>query len=499
MTVNLALTGPQGSLVVATPGNAAHLSRQSKSGAALRLAPGLYAVGASLPPEQIARHHLHSIVALFWPGGVLCGITALQGGGGPVNGVVYVAQPEPTRPTALRLPGVTIVPVIGPAALPGDTGMPEGLALSGPARVLVENVHLRGRPARYRAGTSLVEDRIDELARSGGAGRIQRVLGQLDVIASAFDPSAVQIVRDRLVAVLGSISSGVTPTSPRLAARLSGTPVDAHRVEMVQRLVKILQDRSPQPMPAFPPFSRWEWLAFFEAYFSNFIEGTEFGVDEARLIAVEGVIPESRPADAHDVSATYRLSVDPSDRVFTPRTGEELLEILASRHRVLMAARIDKRPGEFKVQRNYAGGYQFVDPDLVRGTIIKGFDAINLLDDPFARAVAMMLLITECHPFDDGNGRVARLTSNAELSAAGQVRVLIPIVYRNNYLAALAGVSRGAGNGESLISVLEFAQRWAAAVDWSTYDGAHTILTSCNAFVDPGLADSTGQRLIIPR
>jgi Fic family protein len=113
--------------------------------------------------------------------------------------------------------------------------------------------------------------------------------------------------------------------------------------------------------------------------------------------------------------------------------------------------------------------------------------------------VAMMLLITECHPFDDGNGRVARLTSNAELSAAGQVRVLIPIIYRNNYLAALSGVSGGAGNGESLISVLEFAQRWAAAVDWSTYAGAHAILTNCNAFVDPGLADSTGQRLIIPR
>ena len=49
----------------------------------------------------------------------------------------------------------------------------------------------------------------------------------------------------------------------------------------------------------------------------------------------------------------------------------------------------------------------------------------------------MMFLVTEVHPFADGNGRVARIMMNAELAAAQQTRVLIPIVYRSNYLSSL--------------------------------------------------------------
>jgi hypothetical protein len=47
---------------------------------------------------------------------------------------------------------------------------------------------------------------------------------------------------------------------------------------MMVALVIVLPDRPPVPRPTAPPVARWEWLAFFEAYFSNFIEGTEFGV-----------------------------------------------------------------------------------------------------------------------------------------------------------------------------------------------------------------------------
>jgi len=114
------------------------------------------------------------------------------------------------------------------------------------------------------------------------------------------------------------------------------------------------------------------------------------------------------------------------------------------------------------------------------------------------RVVAMMALVTECHPFNDGNGRVARLTSNAELSIAGQVRIVIPTVYRNNHLAALSGMSGGAGKGQALMAVLEFAQRWAAAVGWRDYERSLDMLTACNAFLDPGVAEVNGQRLVMP-
>jgi hypothetical protein len=288
-------------------------------------------------------------VAVVWPGAVLCGRTALSGGR-PEDGLFFVAQPELTRSSPLALPGVTIEPVAGPGALPGDMPLLHGLSLSGPARSLIENVDLRGRRPAFRAGTAAVEDQIDAQARSGGATRIQRTLDQLDVIAGSFDPSAINAVRTRLLAVLGSPSDGpLGIKSSRLGARLAGQPFDQHRLELLEGLVGVLEARAPRPVAMIGPVEAWAWLPFFESYFSNFIEGTEFGIEEARRIAVEGEVPADRPADAHDIAATYRLASDPVDQLRVPRSGEQLGEILADRHRVLMAARPEKRPGEFKV------------------------------------------------------------------------------------------------------------------------------------------------------
>jgi Fic family protein len=174
------------------------------------------------------------------------------------------------------------------------------------------------------------------------------------------------------------------------------------------------------------------------------------------------------------------------------------LDELRDLHRILLAARPEKRPGEFKERRNYAAGYAFVEPDLVVGTLRRGFDVFSSVTDPMQRAVALMLLITECHPFDDGNGRLARIISNGVLTAAGQVRIVIPTVYRNNYLAGLAGVSNGNGRGESLIAVLRFAQKWTAAVDWMAFEATDEQLRRLDAYMDPGLAEASGIRLRLP-
>ena len=490
------VAGPEGRLVVATDGNRAHLSRLGKTGRARRLAPGLWVVDSTLPPERVARLHRLAVIAHVWPGGVLSGRTALAGGE-PDQDRIYVTHPGSGRAAELRLPGLTVQPVVGPGPLPGDMPLPHGLWLSGQARVLVENVNVVGRPSRHRAGTKAAEDRMDDMARTGGAGRISTTLDQLDVISNSFDTAAVELVRTRLAALLGTVSGG-RAVSTRLAARLAGAPFDQQRLDMLTDLIGALHDRAPRPLHAVPGDAKWTWLPFFEAYFSNYIEGTEFGVEEARAIAVDGVVPASRPKDAHDVAATYRLASDPNESTTIPRSGEAFLDLLARRHSVLMAARPEKRPGEFKELPNFAGGHRFVDPELVKGTLIGGFALCNALTDPFARATALMLLVTECHPFDDGNGRVARLMSNAELAAAGQTRIVIPTVFRSDYIAGLTGVSNRAGRGEALLAVLDFAQRWTAAVEWGTYDRAVEELHNCGAFLTSSDAERAGRRLTLP-
>jgi len=491
---------PQGVLRVASSGNRSHLSRLSRAGRAWQLAPRLYVEGAVLPPESVARTHALAVIDHVWPGGAVLSDRSGLSGPVPVEGWLFLCHPDPPRRSDLVLPGLVLSPRVGPGPLPGDIPLPGGrVHQAGVVRALVENVSVPGRPAvsrpNRRAGTAVVEDRLDELARTGGNGRIQTLLAELDVIRGALPNHPAELVRERLAELLGT-RSGTLAASARLAARLSGAPYDAHCLALVQALVTTLGRTAPRPRAALG--DGWEWEPFFEAYFSNYIEGTEFGVEQARRIAVEGDIPSSRPADAHDVAATYRLAVDVQLARETPTGSSELLELLLERHAVLMSARPEKRPGQFKASPNYAGGHQFVAPDLLVGTLRRGFEVLAILTDPLHRAIALMFLLTECHPFDDGNGRVARLLANAELSRAGQVRLIVPTAYRNNYLAALSGTSQGAGRGESLVAVLDFAQRWTAAIDWSSYERARNDVEASHGFLDPAVAESTGRRLRLP-
>ena len=109
----------------------------------------------------------------------------------------------------------------------------------------------------------------------------------------------------------------------------------------------------------------------------------------------------------------------------------------------------------------------------------------------------MMFLVAEVHPFADGNGRAARIMMNAELVAAGEERIVIPTVYRANYLSALKALSQS-GQPEPLIRMLDFAQKWTAAVEWGTLDATRRELDACNAFLDPNVADEEGRRLRMP-
>ena len=194
---------------------------------------------------------------------------------------------------------------------------------------------------------------------------------------------------------------------------------------------------------------------------------------------------------------TYRVVSDPVGRATVPDGAEGLLNLLRLRHSAVMGGRPAKRPGQFKEEKNQAGSYVFVAPDLVEGTLIEGFKVGQRLPEGFARAAFQLFLISEVHPFDDGNGRVARAAMCSELSSVDQSRIVVPIVFRNEYMTALRVLSRE-GHGEVLVRTLAYAWRWTAAMPW--HDRATTIgrLTATNALLDSTDAEQSGARLELP-
>ncbi len=163
-----------------------------------------------------------------------------------------------------------------------------------------------------------------------------------------------------------------------------------------------------------------------------------------------------------------------------------------------MRGRPDKRPGAWKTENNRVGLYDFVAPDLLEGTLLKGFGRLAELPEGIARALYAMIVVTEVHPFEDGNGRVARLMMNAELSAVGAARIVIPSVYRNEYLAGLRRVSITDGDLTAYLRVMIHAWRWTAAMPWNDATAADGRFIATKALMDSTDAEISGARLELP-
>jgi hypothetical protein len=183
--------------------------------------------------------------------------------------------------------------------------------------------------------------------------------------------------------------------------------MDALRVALASEV----HPSRPSKTEAEAPFYN---AAFFDAYFSNYIEGTKFKIDEARYINDTGLVPVNRPEDGHDIIVTYQLLSNLKDVMRTHKSYKGFIDLLVARHSEIIARRPEKRPGLFNEQENYAGSISFVDYELVEGTLLKGFGLYSSLEHPFDRALLMMFLVTEVHQFEDGNGRTARAMMNSE-------------------------------------------------------------------------------------
>lgn len=463
-----------------------------------RLARRLYTTNLVDPPDVVVRRHLFDVVAALYPGALIADRSARLGAQPADDGSLFLVH---ERRAEAEVPGLLFRPRQGRGSIKGDLPLPAGLHMSSVARNLLENARLtrsrRGRVPRTLTRSEL-EQWLEALLDHRGEDGLRALREEVRALAPRLDlEPELKTLEPLIGAVLGT-RRDVHAASRQLRARQKGQPYDPQRLELFEVLFEALDQVAPVARPVLDPDSeRYRFLPFFEAYFSNFIEGTEFAVEEAREIVFGGVIPPRRPEDAHDIMGTHRLVSDPVEISRVPANAGEFISLLLSRHRVMFEGRDHVARGTFKHEVNRVGAVQFVAPSLVEGTLREGFSFYRRLAFPFARAVFQMFLVSEVHPFTDGNGRIARVMMSAELVAAHEHRIIIPQVYRNNYLMALRALTVNS-RADALIRALDFAQRYTAGIDFSTFDGARAMLDQTNSFNDPVEADAAGIRLVLP-
>lgn len=470
-------------------------SRAAARGEIRRLARGLYSTNLSEPAEQLVRRRWYGVAALYFPGAVVVDRSAAAAGPATDGSLFLDTGRPPVNPRPIALPALTLRPRNGPGRVAGDMRFAE-LWMASPARIVLDNL----RPSRARSSVSRtlrreeLEERLDRLARVRGEEALKELRDQARAIAPALDAQEQFVRLDELVgALLGTRESELRTSAAR--ARQAGLAYDTERLALLETL------RTELATETFPargaPRDPRRLFAFFEAYFSNWIEGTVFAVEEAEEIVFAGRIPSQRSADAHDVQGTFAAVTDARLGAIAPVDEDELEDYLRAAHHRIMGGRPEAAPGEYKERANRASLTFFVHPDEVRGTLRQGFALLATLPAGLPRAIFAMFLVAEVHPFADGNGRVARLLMNAELSAAALCRVVIPPVYRDEYMSALRALSQNR-DPTPLWRMLERAQRWAALMPWSRRDRLRELMTETNALATPEQATAGNLHLRDP-
>lgn len=447
-----------------------------------KLAPRIYTSNLEDSPEDIIRRNIFPILGNLYPDAVLSHRSAFEFA--PTStGQLFVTYKYTKK---IKFPGITVRLMEGNPAIEGDVPFSGELMVSQRERAFLENLQVSRQtgPDSKTLTFPQIEAKLEKIIRVNGTEELNKVRDRARVISKEL---GMETEFDKLNKIISALLSSrpVEELKSKIAiARSTGNPYDPARIQLFELLFRELkQNEFKYREEKNTTTAAYRNFAFYESYFSNYIEGTVFEIDEAKkVIATQQPIP-SRNEDSHDILGTYQLVSNIREMKITPYSPENFLEILQYRHQILLSARKDKNPGQFKVKNNRAGDTEFVDMELVRGTLMQSFDLYRALSHPFAKAAFIMFVVSEVHPFLDGNGRMARIMMNAELTAGFQTKIIIPTVYREDYLGGLRRLTR-ANDPTVYIRMLERAQAFSDTLPASDIDSMEVQLTKCNAFVE---------------
>lgn len=466
-------------------GDARAVLRAAKAGELFKIREGLYTPYAETEWSGVIARNRNDVLANLFPGGVI-GWRNFFLGGVPEDGVIYLTY---SYSRVVELPGLKVSLVAGAGAQAGDMPWKDGkLHFAGEARGYLENLASTRGVKRRSVGQDTVKQRLQTLLGQQGEAKLNTLRDQARELAP-------MLKLEREQEKLNDLITEMLATHPAATRKgIRGQPFDRARLTLFEQFAAHLRANGMPYVASVADQGRaLTHFAFLESYFSNFIEGTKFVIEEAIEIGIEGKVSQARPKDAHDILGVMAAAANPLMRAAPLPAGAGSVTYVKALHTTVMKDRPEVRPGQFKSVNNQAGNTIFVHKDLVHGTLVAASDQLESVPEGIARALLVMFILSEVHPFDDGNGRIARLVMNAELSRTGACRIIIPSLMRDEYLDCLRALTR-AGDPAPFVNLMVRMQAWTASLPYANLGELIGAVKASNALEE----NRTQFRLLTP-
>lgn len=434
-----------------------------KTGKAVKIGPRLYSLDPSTDHKELIKNNIWEIVAGYFPDGILIGRTALEFKISAVGNVFLASEKKKT----IDLDGIKIISS-GPLNNSDQISIEDfmyGLRKLSFEDALQENSNPSYKGSKSQESKTFSIEEFKEY--------IKRLSLKNNQSLTEIKNNTLQ---EKIKKILAEPEAFVDTRRSNLFKSLS--------VDLSSQSSSIILENGSQDKETF---------AFFEAYFSNYIEGIEFNYEQTKHLLLEGKIIKSRREDSLDLINTFKFLKNPID---LPEKETDYLEFCKDVHSQILAGRKNINPGKIKNENNRVGSYQFVDKSQVEGTFRQA-TIIGQELSGFEKAIFYAYVISEIHPFLDGNGRISRILLNSILEKEGLQKIIIPSIYRNNYLSSLSALSNS-DNPDPYYKTMLFAQKYNNKLKLQNIESAHEEFAKTNAFLKEYQAEIEGKRLRIP-
>lgn len=182
-------------------------------------------------------------------------------------------------------------------------------------------------------------------------------------------------------------------------------------------------------------------------YSSNALEGNSLTLSETKVLLEDGITVGGKPirdcyeATGHAKAYDYMLTLARSKDF---QLSEDAVLRL---HHLFYSGIDEEKAGRYRAGQVFITGTEYIPPaaeevpELMRAFISDLNEKRSKLHPVQLAAYAHRRLV-DIHPFQDGNGRTARLLMNLILINAGYCVVSIPPVLRHDYITALQQAQR---------------------------------------------------------
>jgi Fic family protein len=227
-----------------------------------------------------------------------------------------------------------------------------------------------------------------------------------------------------------------------------------------------------RPIPEGYMQAYWQKVKLYWTYHSNALEGNTLTLSETRTLLEDDIRRGNKPErhyteiQLHAGLLDYLvILVREPDLVFTEQLIKELHALLMREVYLVSAidhlgneVQVQGRPGQYKTKDNFVntpnGVYYYtavLDTPHEMGRLVAWVqqELRTPTMHPSAFAAKLHLDFLQIHPFDDGNGRMARILMNLILMKLGYTPAIIKTETRETrYLPALRAAQNGEGTGQ---------------------------------------------------